>query len=157
MELVRVKYNARSIPPTWVNEGWANYYESSRLEGKRLVTNVINQLLLYWIKDAINKQTYIKLKDFINLSLSEHFKSDVSSSQGWSLIYFLINGQDGKYKSGLQAYMEAWEKGKIAMSADGASPSNKPAHLKLFEECMGVSIDQLEQEWKEYILSLKKK
>jgi hypothetical protein len=34
-------------------------------------------------------------------------------------------------------------------------PQDKPGHLKLFEKCMGVPIDQLEEEWRKYILELK--
>ena len=98
---------------------------------------------------------HIRLKDLINLSKAEHFESgDVSYDQDWSLMYFLLNGQDGKYKTGLQAYMEAWKKGKI-VTDNNYTPQDKPGHLKLFEKCMGVPIDQLENEWKEYILSLK--
>jgi hypothetical protein len=135
----------------------AEYYGASKLEGKRLVTNVISQFWLAKIKEAFNKQTYIKLKDFINSATAEYHA--ICYPEGWSLIYFLLNGQGGKYKTGLQAYMEAWEKGKIAMSGVGTEtggyPQDKIAHLKLFEECIDVPIDQLEQEWKEYVLQLK--
>jgi hypothetical protein len=130
-----------------------------------LVTNVINQDRLPRIKDTINKQTrltdpvgqtYIKLKDFINLASNEYI-TPLHYAQGWSLIYFLLNGQGRKYKPGLQAYMEAWKKGKIPMVDTGTENviGDKPSHIKLFEECMDVPIDQLEQEWKEYILQLK--
>jgi len=145
-----------SQPPIWFNEGWATYCEASRLEGKRLVANCINQKRFPFIKDAINKRTYIKLKDFINCSAAEY--NNVYYPEGWSLVYFLVNGQGGKYKTGLQSYMEAWKKNKIAMSGEGTgdySPQDKPGHLKLFEECMSVPIDKLEKEWEEYILQLK--
>jgi hypothetical protein len=142
--------------PTWLDEGWANYYEASRIENKRLATNIINQVDLPEIQKAINQQTYVKLQDFINRALAG-YDNNICYPEGWSLIYFLLNGQGGKYKSGLQAYMEAWKKNKIAMvvESDDLYPQNKPAHVKLFETCMGTSIGQLEQEWKEYVLQLK--
>jgi tetratricopeptide (TPR) repeat protein len=144
------------IPPIWLNEGWATYCEANRLEGKRLVTNCINQWGLREIRKSLNKQTYIKLKDFINRSSAE-YDDTICYSEGWSLIYFLLNGQEGKYKVGLQTYMEAWEKGKIVVSYDNKAyyPQDKTVHLKLFEESIGVPIDKLEEEWKKYILSLK--
>jgi tetratricopeptide (TPR) repeat protein len=155
MELIKQKRGCSKVL-VWFNEGWATYYEASRLEGKRLVINVINQAKLSTIKNVLNQQAYIKLKDFINLSQGEYTTREIYA-QGWSLIYFLFNGQGGKYKSGLQTYMETWKKGRIVMvaTADNEYPQNKPVHFKLFEECMGVPIDQLEQEWKEYILQLK--
>jgi hypothetical protein len=73
-------------------------------------------------------------------------------------MYFLLNGQGGKYKTGLQVYMEAWKNDKIVITGIGTEtggyPQDKPGHLKLFEKYMGVPIDQLEKEWKEYILRL---
>lgn len=161
MDLVEEK-NYCTLGPIWFLEGWTTYYEASKLEGKRFVTNIINQAWLPLIKDAFNKQTYIKLKDFINLSLKEYVcggsqLGKQNYAQGWSLIYFLLNGQSGKYKSGLQEYIEAWKKGKLVTvsNSDNSELKDKEAHLKLFEECMGVPIDQLEEEWKEYILELK--
>jgi len=155
MELIKQKRGCSKVL-VWLNEGWATYYEASRLEGKRLVTNVISQVWLPIIKEALNKQTYIKLKDFINLSQQEYSPTVNSPyyAQGWSLIYFLLNGQGGGYKIGLQNYIKAWKMGKI-VTGHNFVLKDKLAHLKLFEECMGVPIDQLEQEWKEYILQLK--
>jgi tetratricopeptide (TPR) repeat protein len=132
----------------WFDEGLATYFESSKLEDKKLIINLINQNKISSIKDTITKNTYIKLKDFINLS-GEEFgqRPDICYPQAWSLMYFLINGQEGKYKQCFQAYLEAWEQKKIVV--------NKDANLKIFEKCMSVSIDQLEKEWKEYTLKLK--
>ena len=158
MGLLQNKCNCFASP-AWLDERWATYNETSKLEGKRLVINVINQVLLPDIKDPIKSKTYIKLKDFINISQQEYLVNEkITYPESWGLIYFLINGQGGKYKLGLQAYMEAWKKGKIATGLDNSGNrelKDKSAHLKLFEECMGVPIDQLEQEWKEYILQLK--
>lgn len=164
IRLMAKKYG-RSHPLVWFDEGWATYCEANRLEGEKLVTNVINQRLAR-IKTALAKQThstdpveqaYIKLNVFINMSLAEHSANSVICyPEGWSLVYFLLNGQNGKYKPGLQAYMESWVKGKIIIGKDYA-PQDKIGHLKLFEKCMGVPIDQLEEEWKEYISQLKQK
>jgi len=142
--------------PVWLNEGLATYFESGKVDGKRLVTNLINQNRLLWTKDFINKNTYIKLKDFINLPNSK-YQEDICYSAGWSLVYFLVNGKEGKYRQRFQGYIEAWKDKKIDVKDDGNDVwvQDKDRHIKVFEECMGVPIDQLEEEWKEYILQLK--
>jgi len=155
LSLVMEAHNILTMPK-WLSEGWTTYCEASRLEGKRLVTNVVHKAWLRRIKKIIEQQAYIKLKDFVNRAWAE-YGFDICYPEGWSLVYFLLNGQEGKYKTGFQAYMEAWKKQKIVISSNGKNwwVQDKAAHLKLFEECMGVPIDQLEKEWKEYILSLK--
>ncbi|MFC1525168.1 DUF1570 domain-containing protein [Planctomycetota bacterium] len=150
IDLLTAKYGC-SESPMWLNEGWATYYDASRLDGKRLATNVISQKRLVRIKEALSQRTYIELKTFINRS-KVNYDFDICYPEGWSLMYFLINGQNGKYKTGIQAYMVAWQKGKAATDGWKVGDcylTDKPAHLKLFEECMGASIDQLEEEWKE--------
>jgi tetratricopeptide (TPR) repeat protein len=144
----------RACAPVWLGDGLATYFESGKLEDKKLVINLVNQIRLPVIQNAINNNTHIKLKDFINLTKPEFFKnSSLCYPQSWSLMYFLINGQQGKYKAGVKAYLEAWRKNKIAIQPS-SEIIGKPAHLKLFEECMDVPIDQLEKEWKEYVLNL---
>jgi hypothetical protein len=123
-----------------------------------MVTDLINQARLPFIKTAIDNKTYIKLRDFINLSRLEYHKNgDISYSESWSLIYFLVNGKSGKYKDRLKAYIEVWKTKKIDVKIDGNNVliQNKDTHIKVFEKCMSIPIDDLENEWKEYILGLK--
>jgi len=153
--------NLSKNPPAWFNEGMATYFESSRVEGKKLVTG-INQYRLPSIMQVIRMGSYVKIKDFINLSLSEYMGYTYSGkfdiySESWGLVYFLVNGKKGKYKDGFMAYIKAWKENKIVTQSNNTDfwITNKDAHLKLFEECIGVSMDQLETDWKEYILQLK--
>lgn len=144
-------------PPIWLDEGLATYFESSRIKGKKLVTNLINRFQLPIIKTLINDLSFIKLKEFINLSQADYMKNHILTySAGWSLVYFLVNGKDGKYKKAFQSYIEAYRQHKIDVRFDGKDwrVQNKDAHIKLFEQCTGIAIDQLEKEWKEYILAL---
>jgi hypothetical protein len=143
--------------PQWLDEGLATYFEASAIKGNRLVTRLLNQSRLDGAKKHITDKNYIPLKEFINLSRDEHRdRHDIAYAEGWSLVYFLIHNAAGKYDPGFHAYFDAWKNKQIAMVwTNGWEIKNKPEHLKLFEECMGVPIDQLEQEWKEYILSLK--
>jgi tetratricopeptide (TPR) repeat protein len=143
--------------PGWCHEGLATYFEGSKIEGKRLITNRINPERLPRIKEAISKKTYIKLNIFINVSLSEYPDNLILYAEGWSLIYFLINSRGGKYKDKFKAYIETWKGGKIDIKSDGRDSwiQDKDGYINRFEQVIGVPIDDLEKEWKEYILSLK--
>jgi len=151
IELIEFERNCPRSP-IWLNEGLAIYLGSSKLENGKIVPN-ISQVRLHQIKKVITKQSYIKLEEFINRA-SAKYDSNICYPEGWSLVYFLLNS---KYKDVFKAYMESWGKSKIPMDKRPGNyyPKDKIAHLKLFEECIGVPIDQLEKEWKEYILGLK--
>ena len=84
-------------------------------------------------------------------------KYDSTYNQAWSVIYFLLNSKSGKYKPGFQEYLEAWKKKyfSVTLTAEDTWIQDKESHLKIFEQSIGIPIDQLENEWKEYILSLK--
>ena len=147
--------------PTPLDEGLAEFFGGHKFEGNKLITDIDHYDLLV-IKQAINKQSYVKLKDFINLNSTE-FYSEASIEVGimhyveaWSLFYFLFQGNK-RYNQGIHNYLEAFKQKRVVAWYNGQYRyvEDKDAHLKLFEECMGVPIDQLEQEWKEYILQLK--
>ncbi|MFH1228091.1 MAG: DUF1570 domain-containing protein [Planctomycetota bacterium] len=159
--LVQRAYLTHKPPPIWLNEGLCTYFESGRIEGKKLVNDNISQERFQYIQLAITDKTYIKLSDFINSPVSKYSYSQDSASiyypEGWSLIYFLSKGKDGKYKPCLQKYFDAWKSLKIDLQSDSKDLwiQDKPGHVKLFEQCMGVPMDQLEQEWLDYISALK--
>ncbi len=143
-------------PPKWLDEGLATYFESSWVDDSKLVTNVVNHARLSVVKRSLDQGNYIKLKRFINLAYIE-YSSYSYYAQGWSLVYFLINGQEGKYKPGFKKYIDAWKKKKIIVKAHrtkGSWVPNPNNHVKVFEKCMGVPIDQLEEEWQTAIKNL---
>jgi hypothetical protein len=92
----------------------------------------------------------------INLSSEDDYKDDLCFVESWELVYLLINGQNGKYKQKFRSYIDTWEKRykfMRIMDETGIEVKDKTAHLKLFEQIMGITIDELEKEWKEYVLS----
>jgi hypothetical protein len=137
--------------PSWFNEGLATYFGTSIFKDKKMVTGLIDEAKLANAKILISNNSYIKLKDFINYQKAEFDKNYAPCyPESWSVVYFLMHGNDGKYNQGFKDYLGAWKKNKINIQ-------NKDAHIKLFEQCIGVTIDELEKEWKEYIMSLPEK
>lgn len=148
---------AISNPPNWLDEGLATYFEGGKFTAKKLTIGLINKHRLPTIQENIRKKTYIKLADFINLTYSEFYhKEAFAYAQAWSIVYFLLNNRMGKYKRGFQKYLEAWKTKQFIMEGDGKDVwfQDRDKHLKIFEQCIGTPIDRLENEWKEYILSL---
>ncbi len=143
--------------PIWLNEGLATYFESSEFKENKLVTNLIHQEELKRIKEMINSNNYLPMGDLINLADRKFNSSYGNYSQSWSLVYFLLNASEEKYKKGFYQYLEDCKKIKVIMrysAKEGYEIVDKDGHIKLFEKEMGVAIDNLEKEWKEYIKNL---
>ncbi len=132
-------------PPIWINEGLATYYESWKFKGREL-TKQVNNNRLNMIRQMIHTDRYVRLTDFINIIQADYKLPQYA--QGWSLVYFLIHGKEGRYEQGFRDYFEHMKKRAVDITTKG----NREKHIALFEEKIGASIDQLEEEWKEYIL-----
>ncbi|MFH1226699.1 MAG: DUF1570 domain-containing protein [Planctomycetota bacterium] len=146
------------LAPVWLNEGLASYFESGKMDGDKLAVNFVNNDRLPVIQKALSENNHIKPRELINISMSQHMNRPELSYPGeWSLVYFLMNASGGKYKQGLQSYIKGAKAKKVKVTSDAGDfiIKDKDGHTKFFEECAGIPIDQLEKEWKAYILDLK--
>jgi len=145
--------------PEWLKAGLISYFKTGAFKDTQLLIKYCDSGQLKKVKKAIEKNTYIKLADLINMSKSEYndYPGNLSYAQGASLVYFLTNDKDGRYRQELQAYIQAYKKKKftVIQKGDLIDIEDKGKHLKVFEQCMSMPIDQLEEEWKEYIRKLK--
>ena len=133
-----------TIPPIWVNEGLSTYYESSKFEGTKLKTNVINKGRLWEIQKAIKGGNYTRMRDFINIPQTRY--QGLQYAQGWSLIYFFFNWRDGYYADELEKYFNYFRKAGTKLSAQ--------QNIDVFERTFNVKIDVLEEQWKDYVQKL---
>ena len=152
----------KSIPnitsmPIWLSEGLAEYFAPVNVDGNKLVTT-LHELRVHELKLIIQNGSYIRLDDFIHLSEKE-LNSNDHYAIAWGLVHFLMNSNGQKYKNGLKTYINRWGQGRLRIYDSKSNGLvwvvNQEEHVKLFEECIGVPIDQLEKEWKKYILQLK--
>lgn len=135
-------------PPIWVNEGLATFYECSKFEGRELKINLINRSRLRMIKQMISSNSHMPLRDFINISQRQF--NIQCYAQSWSLVYYLVNAKGGRYALGFTKYWDELKKGGISQRNINAAK-----HIEMFERVFGIPIDDMETEWKEYIMSLK--
>ena len=88
----------RPIPP-WVNEGLAEYFGEGIWTGDGFVVGMVENERLGRIKAQIKSGRMLKLADLLNMN-GETWNAQMSGrnyDQAWSLIHFLIHGEDHKY------------------------------------------------------------
>jgi len=116
-----------SFPP-WINEGLAEYFGESIFTGDGFVTGVIPPWRLQRIKDEINNHTFKSIPDMMALSPQE-WRSNLTISnydQAWSMVYFLVQGGDGKYQKPFVAFMQQvgrgqqWQRAWLATMGDAS-------------------------------------
>lgn len=85
--------------PTWLNEGFAEYFELINVFG----TTAVIELSDYWIrivKSAIRQDATPSLKYFIDMDRKQwtelNKESHLSYALGWTFIYYLMSSQEGK-------------------------------------------------------------
>jgi hypothetical protein len=121
----------------WFIEGLAVYFESSEVNGRHLVTDVIPQARLAQVKRDLHSGNYVRLRDLIRMDRRQFSAREYAYS--WSLIYFLCHGTKGGLER-FKKYFEGVKEGK-----DG---------VRLFEELFDKPIDRIEDAWREWVLNL---
>lgn len=124
------------VPPKWLNEGLAEYFETMTLDKKGRPILGSKSAWLPSLKKKIKKGQLKSLKKII----SEHKKFDRDES--WGIAHFLMHSRGGKRRPLIGDYIK-----KLMQGQD---------HIKAFEEVFGSDYSSLEKEWKEYFLSLRR-
>jgi hypothetical protein len=130
-------------PPTWLNEGFAEMFESIQVRGSKLYEGkLINSGDLQRIKGYVKSNSYTPLKNIIFASQKEFYSNvDINYPQGWSLVHFLAFGSP-KYR---KFFM-----GVIVNLKNGMD--RKEALEDIFSS---VNWSKMELAWKSYVLKTK--
>ncbi len=133
--------------PVWVNEGLAEFFGESVIVGAKLVIGQTNPRVLNTIKAAIEIDKHIPFRRMLTMT-HEQWKLAVRErtasfqyDQAWSMVHFLVYGDDGKYVSAFERYLRLLNTG---MPPDAA-----------FTRVFGDDIDAFEERWKAYALAAK--
>ena len=159
-DLAIPKFNQRV--PMWYIEGMADCIGNCELRGKTLFICAINSPIaqkyrLPTLKKAFESGKYFKLNELMRLDRGTFMKNGgLCYAESWALCHFLLNaprkeiGSDrslkGKYKKVIVEFHNLMAKGdtKLDDAIKKAFVYNgKP-----------IDINELEKEWKEYVLSL---
>ncbi len=140
---------ARFKLPQWLDEGIACYVSTSHIVGDTLVLGEIdtNTYPVWWLDSMATSGnldqdkaagTIIPLRQILGRggpSIDEHF--NLYYLHWWSLVHFLVEGEQGRYRDGLARLLA----GHVDLSA--------------FEKCIGP-IESIQKSWYEHVLGLKK-
>ena len=105
--------------PLWANEGLAEYFGDGILVGGRLRVGIANGRRIEAIKNAIRDRKIIDFDVLMNMQQGQWHLNLVRDREGarlqydqsWSMIYFLIHGEDGRYREAFEKYLSLVAKG----------------------------------------------
>ena len=130
--------------PIWANEGMAVYFEESIFTGDGFVTGLIPPARLARLKKEIEDgrlKSFSKMMTITNREWNQEL-SICNYDQAWSMIYFLVHAEDGKYRKAATAFLNNISKGMPYLSA--------------WTKNFGKDIKAFEKRWQEYWLALPK-
>lgn len=125
------------IPP-WLNEGLAEYVATSVLGAPPLVLEPGTPALHHFHAHAESKTAH-DLTRVLSFSTTDYQTSDdpaLKYAQSYTLVHFLLHGEDGRHRAGFFAYL------RLVYAGRGSSSDLK--------KCLDVDWKKLERAWSEY-------
>ncbi len=131
--------------PTWINEGLAQYFEDAIIVGEKMTTGLASTRRLEQVQHALKSDTAIDFAQLVNLSPERwanilHNNPDRAAlvyAQSWSIVFFLIHGENDKYQPAFARYLQ-----KVSAGRD---------HQSAFNEVFGQnSLQPLAKRWTDF-------
>jgi len=153
-------------PQIWINEAVADYFGSADItedkRGKLTITpGKLQTDRVLTVQQAIKDDKAIHLKNLFNLEKSE-FQA-FQYAHAWSFVYFLNNGNKGKYAKGFTKFFKDLYTLKGVVSENVASYGQtgmgkqvKPDDIRdlLLKKIKVKDLDKLETEWLAFIAAI---
>lgn len=135
--------------PVWVNEGLAEYFSDGLLVKGRMRLGMATEQRVRVVQDAIDKSRSIDFDQLLDLT-SQQWHDNMENGnprgylqyhQSWSVVYFLIHGDNGRYRSAFEHYLRL---------VGGGRESGKA-----FRQAFAAkTTDAFRQKWGEYVQKL---
>ncbi len=126
------------LPPLWLNEGLAVYFETSVIRDGKLQVGIIPRNRLMLLQKHLRAGTHVPLADLIRRGRGNY--DSLCYSQGWSLVYFFLHARNGAYRTRFDRYFKMLKEGQDADES--------------FRACFTTDMDQFEGAWKQFFLEL---
>jgi len=134
--------------PVWVNEGLAEYFERAIVVQGRMMLGIPETYHLAMVQQAIEQGRSIPFDEIVAMTAPQW--ADVRSAdtdragllyaQAWSMVHFLIRGDDSKYAPLLERYLRLLSDGQSSQCA--------------FATVFGSDLGSFERRWRDYISQL---
>lgn len=136
--------------PIWVNEGLAEYFGDGLIVRGKMKVGLATEHRLQAVQRANQNRTIIDFDDLLSMAHEQWQKNMMGESttgylqyqQSWSMVYFLIHGDKGKYRPAFEQYLMSVNNGHASDAA--------------FQQAFGTSDNKaFELRWKTYTRALK--
>jgi len=132
----------------WVNEGMAEFFGEAVLVDGAMVIGQTNPRVLDNIRQSIETNTYIPFRQMLNMdggtwnAAVAGGSARVQYEQAWSMVHFLVYGDNGKYAEAFTRFLRLLNVGHNTYNA--------------FVQAFGTDdVDSFEARWKEFALAAK--
>ncbi|MFP4222908.1 MAG: DUF1570 domain-containing protein [Phycisphaeraceae bacterium] len=134
--------------PLWLNEGLAEYFELSRLAGRKMTTGYSEAGRIDRVREAIREGRALSLRELVattGKAWRETVAEDPAAGrllydQSWSVVYFLIHAAEGRYQEPFERYLLLLSEGESSSAA--------------FREAFGADhIGEADRHWRYYAMT----
>ena len=134
--------------PVWLNEGLSEYYEQSSYTRGQL-SHDVHLAHLNYVARLIREKSNTPLSKLVQLNYNQFHNDSFGPAEighyalSWSLVYFLLTAEEGRYRGLFARLFRALKDGALAREA-------VPHYLK----AAGLDWDHLQMRWADYISRL---
>ena len=124
--------------PSWVNEGVAEYFGASYVIGGRLVTGQAPPRAVAEVAAAVGIREHIPFGVMLTMTGGEWMArvqeggASLLYRQAWSMAYFLVHGEHGRYTGAFEQYLRLINRG--VRSEDAFADAFGTSDITAFEE-----------------------
>ena len=135
--------------PIWVNEGLAQYFEHGILLQDEMKLGMANARSIAVVKEALEAGRDVAFDELMNMT-PERWKRSVTTggrrstlfyAQSWSMVHFLVHGDNGRYRSGFDRYLAQIGNGRPSQEAFAQAFRTRDAH-------------KFQDRWRQYMRNL---
>lgn len=125
--------------PLWVNEGLAEYFGDAKMVGGQMRIGFASGRRITAMQDAVNDGKVIDLDELMAMPtgrwqmnlVRNRERGRLQYDQSWSMVHFLIHGDDGRYRQAFERYLTRLSEGhEHAAAFEAAFGANDTAAFR---------------------------